>query len=538
MIQLFPEFVIQELQELLSIIELNNVLNSTVILKEYKKKYYHWTITSKRGDFRKNYNKIGANFSKVSLQGTNFTNADLTDANFTGAIFAETNFTNANLTNAIFIDTISDDSIFENADLTDIKFKPKTKNQQASLNLRRFNLTKSNRSRKKTMKKSLLRFRSKSAKSLPNKTHTPLMKSIVAFDPILLKYNKQFEWINEDYDDNIIIQNNDMNFCMKRSDFDVNSLIPYTILQKCDKNENGDIKRQDEEYIHLLKFGITDSGIIKTSNLSIFEDKKKRYFKTVDLKQTIETISSMLIQLTNYREINKDYHVLEEEQYDKEAYKYYSPSEDVYKRGISTLNFYVRGNGSNVFNAYIYREKYPDKWNKEKILYCAKYFKNKRENYCVKNIKRMIKNLDDAITTRGEISNKSFSVFRGTSFPNQDGLIKGYLSTTTMRVVARSFMYRAKKKTNVKVTYLYEYIVEPGVPFLSLHSNAFGLTMDESELLLPRGLISKVLKTYIDEDDENDPIYHYTCSLSLTTPEQYKPYNCKKAKLMEITPSK
>lgn len=71
MIQLFPEFVIQELQGLLSIVELNNVLNSTVIFKEYKKKYYHWTITSKRGDFRKNYNKIKnltINKNQISIQ--------------------------------------------------------------------------------------------------------------------------------------------------------------------------------------------------------------------------------------------------------------------------------------------------------------------------------------------------------------------------------------------------------------------------------------------------------------------------------------
>ena len=45
------EFVIQELQSLLSITELNNLLNSTVIFNEYKTKYYFWDIKSKRGNF-------------------------------------------------------------------------------------------------------------------------------------------------------------------------------------------------------------------------------------------------------------------------------------------------------------------------------------------------------------------------------------------------------------------------------------------------------------------------------------------------------
>lgn len=59
MIQLLlTEFVIQELKELLDITQFNNLLNSTIQLKELKKKYYYWCINSKNGNFQNIYTKI------------------------------------------------------------------------------------------------------------------------------------------------------------------------------------------------------------------------------------------------------------------------------------------------------------------------------------------------------------------------------------------------------------------------------------------------------------------------------------------------
>lgn len=140
--------------------------------------------------------------------------------------------------------------------------------------------------------------------------------------------------------------------------------------------------------------------------------------------------------------------------------------------------------------------------------------KNKSPKKILDSVKKHIKYIDDLIYNYGEVSSSAVKVYRGITgnIDNHYGLNLSYLSTSTDYDVALGFAG--------KTCCIFEYLISPGIPFLSLKSasnNDF-----ENEILLPRGLTVTLIDEKISGKNKI-----YVCFIEMTTKNQFKTFKCR-----------
>jgi hypothetical protein len=340
-----------------------------------------------------------------------------------------------------------------------------------------------------------------------------------AFDPILRERHSVEEWLAADTD-NIIFVVNGKKWCMKRLYFMENVLSPYTILLDCVKGKSGRYNSLDETYIDLQTVGIPNAGILPVKELHKITASTARIYEFHKSSNRISTVRQleMTASLIHNKGVAK--HAIDLHQNDLAGVverKYIHHIKDYTYKWDGRVNYYLRSG------------KTDDEFVKDSVhlSHYAEYAKTPEE--ALEKIKAKIRVFDEIFSKFATISTVPITVYRGvkddapvpsTPAPTLDasnplskytpyqGFIPSYMSTSNQREVAVGFSNRTD-------CCVYEYTIQPGVPFISLYRHSEFQT--EFEILLPRGLTT-VVKGVKDEDG----LRTYVTEVRLTTPDQYK----------------
>jgi hypothetical protein len=368
-----------------------------------------------------------------------------------------------------------------------------------------------------------------------------------AFDPILRETHPVYEWLSEDTN-NIIFVVNGKKWCMKRSYFMENAITPYYILLDCVKGKSGRYNSLDEKYIHLQIVGIPDSGMLPIQTLPQITNTTDRIFVFRKSKHRISTVPELEMTATiiHNKDFSKNTIDLHENAVAGVVEDQYIPIIRSYSQYLYRyVNHYLRSKQTDTEYAVHVRP--------------SRHTNNASGLQGLQALKQKIALIDEIFAKYATISTVPIKVYRGTglntgtideypykvtppkqsifksigtkisslatSFTKQkepaqptqpavnepyQGISTGYLSTTTDKHdVAYNF---ASKKEGCCV---YEYTIQPGVPFISLHRNS--TIKSEYEILLPRGIT-----IVLNGTEEKDGLLHYIADVKLTTPDQFK----------------
>jgi hypothetical protein len=377
---------------------------------------------------------------------------------------------------------------------------------------------------------------------------SPINARNKAFDPILRETHPVHEWLAEDMD-NIIFVVNGKKWCMKRSYFMENAIMSYYVLLDCVKGKSGRYNTLDEKYIHLQIVGIPDSGILPIQTLPQITKTTDRIFVFRKSSHRISTVPELEMTATiiHNKDFSKNTIDLHENDVAGVVEDKYIPILRSYSQYLYRyVNHYLRSKQTDTEYAVHVRP--------------SRHTNNASGLLGLQELKKKIELIDEMFAKYATISTVPIKVYRGTGLntgtddeypykvtppkksifksigtkfsslassftkkqkesapPTQptdnepyQGVSTGYLSTTTDKHdVAYNF---ASKRQGCCV---YEYTIQPGVPFISLHRNS--TIKSEYEILLPRGVTIVVNGT-----EEKDGILHYITDVKLTTPDQFK----------------
>ena len=284
------------------------------------------------------------------------------------------------------------------------------------------------------------------------------------YDPILLKYYSKEEWLQDE--NNIILNIDNKKYGTNKlyfKDIPDNNILVEAVFDNDVLQYRKTLK--STKFINLNKYGI--NSII---NLELFNKAINQRELNIIKSNKILTINYEYL-LYNPKSYNKMIHNFTEEEH------------------ISLQNYTHQWDGS--INGYL-RSNLKNYLEDEDFL---KYY-NRFDDYpeeALENIKESIRNIDNAFLNT-YISEEKFVVYRGTKdCVLYDELNRGYISTSKKFSVA----YRFANKEGNGCTY--EMHIAPGIPYIYLED--FTLIKGEQEILFPRNLIvtlkSKIGNKYI-----------------------------------------
>ena len=284
------------------------------------------------------------------------------------------------------------------------------------------------------------------------------------YDPILLKYYSKEEWLQDE--NNIILNIDNKKYGTNKlyfKDIPDNNILVEAVFDNDVLQYRKTLK--STKFINLNKYGI--NSII---NLELFNKSINQRELNIIKSNKILTINYEYL-LYNPKSYNKMIHNFTEEEH------------------ISLQNYTHQWDGS--INGYL-RSNLKNYLEDEDFL---KYY-NRFDDYpeeALENIKESIRNIDNAFLNT-YISEEKFVVYRGTKdCVLYDELNRGYISTSKKFSVAYGFANKEGKGCT------YEMHIAPGIPYIYLED--FTLVKGEQEILFPRNLIvtlkSKIGNKYI-----------------------------------------
>lgn len=385
----------------------------------------------------------------------------------------------------------------------------------------------------------------KKVKSADDKSSVNMLE-MFAHNPITLQNILISDWLNLDPKDNVIFIFKHKYYCMKRSYFSFGTILPYSLLQECIKDQHGTIYPSTDYYLHLEKLGLRDTGILKIDFMSsIAYHHNNKFFHVLQTTETKEVISAMSIRETNIRSfLDKDLTTekMHHTHYDMSNFRNFrnidphsSTTEDIGEFLTNYSKYWDRR-----VNNYLRSGKNENEYT-EYLAVNQKLYRDfaQTPKDAMDQILQNIQNLDYIFIEFGEILPKPIAVYRGIDKDRDAdpylGLNQSYLSTTTNKEVAEDFAkgeYERGKDPDAAGT-IYKCTITPGIPFISMMK--YSKIVSEYEILLPRGLV-----TSLDSIDDSLPRRAYNVTIKPATKDQFKKldYKCKKYPVVAIVPMK
>jgi hypothetical protein len=349
------------------------------------------------------------------------------------------------------------------------------------------------------------------SRTSPRSTSTQLKNlHLDGYDPFLNERINKQAWLDQ-HPTNIVITYNGIDICLNTNYFtntiEENLILPCVIQQKTLLFQE---TMEQPSYINLMRYGFgTPLCVLETEMQSITNTKRM-----LTMQDTPEEIVG----------INKEFIVHNPSSYDNTLmygveYQHELPLKRYTSNLFKSINGYLRTNKldthtedivhyvSIIDNAFHFALKFQEQY----ILYRGFNF----DIYCPKHY------YDEHNTCKisAENQQKTYDEFE----QQINGIELGYLSTTSNFNIAGSF-------TGDGVCCILKLIVDIGVPYIYL--NHISEHRGESEFLLPRNLVIKLIKSEMTQTIHGDDKKILTCSVSLDDPTRYDDTgDCKKYKV-------
>jgi len=293
------------------------------------------------------------------------------------------------------------------------------------------------------------------------------------YDPILLKYYSKEEWLQDE--NNIILNIDNKKYGTNKlyfKDIPDNNILVEAVFDNNVLQYRKTLK--STKFINLNKYGI--NSII---NLELFNKAINQGELNIIKSNKILTINYEYL-LYNPKSYNKMIHNFTEEEHI--SLQNYTHQWD------GSINGYLRSNLKNYLE------------DKDFLKYYDRFGDYPEE--ALENIKEAIRNIDNAFLNT-YISEEEFVVYRGTKdCVLYDELNRGFISTSKKFSVAYKF---------AEGGCTYEMHIAPGIPYIYLED--FTIFEGEEEILLPRNLIV-TLRDKIEDK--------YIVDVTLSSKDQFK----------------